>query len=216
MQNPNSEILESLNWRYAAKRFDPTKKVSDADWKVLAETLRLTPSSYGLQPWQFILVQNTELREKLKVAAFNQTQVTDCSHFVVLTYLKKLDHAHVQKNVEQMAKVRNIEVSALEGFKKVCVDNLIDGPRSKTIDQWAQRQCYIAMGMIMESAALLKIDTCPMEGLSASEFDRILGLENTAYATIAAVAVGYRHPDDKYSTTKKVRFDADDVIRVIK
>lgn len=210
-----SQILEALNWRYATKMFDATKKVSEADWKVLSESLRLAPSSYGLQPWKFMIVQTPDTRKKLREVSWNQSQVTDCSHFVVLTIKDKLDQADVEKFIQKTASTRGLEASALEGYKNMMIGDVVNGPRSQIAKWWAQRQSYIAMGFLMETAALMKIDTCPLEGLDSAAYDKILGLEGSGYSTVAAVAVGYRHPEDKYAGAKKVRFDSTDVIQYV-
>lgn len=210
-----SQILEALNWRYATKMFDATKKISDADWKVLSESLRLAPSSYGLQPWKFMIVQTPETRKKLREVSWNQSQVTDCSHFVVLTIKEKLSAEDVEKFIQKTASTRGMEASALDGYKNMMIGDVVNGPRSQIAKWWAQRQSYIAMGFLMETAALMKIDTCPLEGLDPAAYDKILGLEGSGYSTVAAVAVGYRHPEDKYAGAKKVRFDSTDVIQYV-
>ncbi len=209
-------VSESLHWRYAVKKFDSQKKINDTDWKLLEDSLVLSPSSYGTQPWKFLVIENKELREKLKAVSWNQSQVVDASHFVVFLYKEKMDVAHLQKHVQRMAEVRGIPVENLKDFQKMLVADLVDGPRANKISEWAQRQTYIAMGFLMETAALLKIDSCPMEGLEADKYDEILNLKNTGWKTIAAVPLGYRHPDDKYQNMKKVRFANSDVIEFIK
>jgi nitroreductase len=206
------EILEKLQWRYAVKKFDPSKKISEADWFVLEESLRLAPSSYGLQPWKFIVVQDPKIRAALTPVSWNQTQVEDCSHYVVLATLTKIEVAYVEKFVAKIAQVRELDVASLENYKNLMVSDLVNGPRSAIVQWWSQRQSYIAMGMLMETAALLDIDACPLEGIEPAAYDRILQLEGSGYAAVAAVALGYRSLEDKYQLLKKVRFDCDDVI----
>lgn len=208
----NEIIFNQLNWRYACKKFDPSKVIREADWNILAETLRLSASSYGLQPWKFIVVQNPEIRKQLLPVSWNQTPVTEASHFVVLTYKEKMDEEHITRHIEQTAKVRGIEATSLEGFKKVMMGDLVKGPRSEVINWWAQRQCYIAMGAFLTTAAIMEIDTLPMEGLDPAAYDKILELDGTGYKTVAAIACGYRAADDKYQHIKKVRFDMKDVV----
>lgn len=205
-------VLKQLSWRYAVKKFDPSKKIRAQDWNILEESLRLSPSSYGLQPWKFIIIRNPEILKKLTPLSWGQTQVEECSHYVVFTSKTKMDEEHIDKHVAKTAEVRKIDPKTLDRYKNVMVGDLLKGPRSETIFHWAQRQAYIAMGFLMESAAFLEIDTCPMEGLDPKGYDRVLGLEASGYATIAAVACGYRHPDDKYQSVPKVRFDKKDII----
>jgi nitroreductase len=174
--------------------------------------LRLAPSSYGLQPWKFIVVQDPKIRAALTPVSWNQTQVEDCSHYVVLATLTKIEVAYVEKFVAKIAQVRELDVASLENYKNLMVSDLVNGPRSAIVQWWSQRQSYIAMGMLMETAALLDIDACPLEGIEPAAYDRILQLEGSGYAAVAAVALGYRSLEDKYQLLKKVRFDCDDVI----
>lgn len=209
----NSVLHEQLNWRYACKRFDPTKKINDADWSILSESLRLSASSYGLQPWKFFVIQNPVIRNQLLPLSWGQSPVTEASHFVVLTYKEKMDEPHIDRFLASVAKTRGIDVSTLDKLKTLLLKDLVSGPQSETIDAWAQRQTYIAMGSFLTTAALMEIDTLPMEGLDPIGYDQVLGLEGSGYKTIAAIAAGYRASDDKYQSLKKVRFDSADVIQ---
>lgn len=211
----NELITTALNWRYATKGFDASKKITETDFNVIVESLRLAPSSYGLQPWKFIIVKNPEVRQKLREVSWNQSQVTDASHYIVFTALDKLDENYVDKYITSMATQRGIAKENLAGLGKMIVGDLVNGPRSKTIDAWAQRQAYIAMGQVMFSAAIQKIDSCPLEGLDPAAYNKILGLEGTGYSTIAGVAFGYRNSEDKYQNASKVRFDVDEVFQTI-
>lgn len=202
-------LLKSLNWRYAVKKFDANQKISATDWQALKESLRLSPSSYGLQPWKFIDVQNPELRRLLRAQSWNQSQVEEASRFVVLTFKEKMDPQHIDQFIQATAKQRQISAESLKGFADMMIGDLVTGPRSQVIDSWAQRQTYIAMGFLMLAAALLKIDSCPLEGLDANQYDELLGLKGTGYKTVAAVALGYRHTEDKYQNLTKVRFTED-------
>jgi len=210
----NEIIHHQLNWRYACKKFDPTKKIRESDWNVLLESLRLSASSYGLQPWKFIVVQNPELRQKLLPLSWGQTPIVDASHLVVLTYKEKMDEAHIEKFIKQNAQVRGVDPTTLDGYKNMMIGDVVKGPRSEVINWWAQRQTYIAMGTLLTTAAMMEIDTLPMEGLNPVEYDKVLGLEGSGFKTIAAIACGYRAEDDKYQFAKKVRFDMNDVVTV--
>lgn len=208
-------IMEALEWRYAAKKYDATKKISENDWKTLANSLLMAPSSYGIQPWKFMVIENPKVREELKAVSWNQTQVTDASHYVVFLFKEEVDEAFVQKYIERISEVRNVPQDALAGYKSMMVENLAKAPEEK-IRVWSQRQAYIAMGFLLETAALLKIDATPMEGLDPSAYDRILGIEGSGYKTVATVALGYRHPEDALQNAKKVRFAEETVIEYVK
>lgn len=206
------KLIEALEWRYATKKFDATKKIDEKNWASLEKALILTPSSYGLQPWKFIIVQNQLIKDQLKAVSWNQTQVSDCSHHVVFVIKEKMDEAHITHFIEQTAKVRDMDASTMDGYKKMMIGDLVQGPRSKVISEWAARQAYIALGNFMTAAALVGVDTCPLEGIDPVKYDEILGLSDTGWKTVCACPAGFRAEDDKYASAKKVRFDASEVI----
>lgn len=208
-------IQEALNWRYAVKKFNPAAKISDSDWKTLTQSLVMAPSSYGLQPFKFVVIENPKVREKLKAVSWNQTQVTEASHFVVFLYKDAVDEHFIQNYVNRVAQIRGTSLESLEGYKAQMIQKIAQAPEEKT-RVWAQRQVYIAMGFLLETAALLKIDATPMEGLDPSAYDNILGLEGSGWKTVASVALGYRHSDDAYQTLKKVRSTEDSIIEYVK
>lgn len=207
----SEQLLETLNWRYAVKKFDATKKIPENEWLALEESFRLCPSSYGLQPWKFILVRDPAVRAELRAQSWNQAQVTDSSHFVVLTARDSFGEADIDRFLRKIASVRGVPVETLAGFRKNAIADLVQGTRAKTIHEWAQKQTYIAMGFALHAAAAMQIDACPMEGIKGEEYDRVLGLKDTGYTTINAMAFGYRDHTDRFSTATKVRFDRNEV-----
>jgi nitroreductase len=209
---PNEVLLRQLNWRYATKKFDPTKKIPPEDWETLEQALVLTPSSAGLQPWKFFVVTDPGMKTRLLPAALKQNQTVDCSHFVVFTVRRDLGHEHVGKHVARMAEVRGIAAESLTGFHKMVTTNLEQARAENRLDTWQTHQLYIALGNFITSAALLGIDTCAMEGIEPALMDEVLGLKDTGYTTVVACAAGFRAADDKYASTKKVRFKREDVI----
>lgn len=211
----NNNLLEQLKWRYAVKKFDNQKKISASDWQTLEESLILTPSSYGLQPWKFLVVQDPQIRKQLTPHSWNQTQVEDCSHFVVMAARTELDDAYLNFFFDEMARIRSTPKESFAGYQKMIASDLQQGPRSKMIPEWATRQVYIALGNLMTGAAMLKIDTCPMEGINPPKYDEILKLGSTPYRTAVACAVGYRSKEDKYAESKKVRFSREKLIQTI-
>lgn len=210
-----TDLLENLNWRYATKKFDSTKTIAAETWAALEESLVLTPSSYGLQPWKFWVITNTELREQLNPLSWNQSQVTDCSHYVVFAIKKNLSLEHLDHFIARTAEVRGITVEAIAGYRNIMASDVVYGPRSLTVNEWATRQVYIALGNFMTSAAMIGVDTCPMEGIEAPKYDKLLGLSEKGYATVVACAAGYRAEDDKYANLAKVRFLKDEVIETL-
>ena len=205
-------LLHALRWRYATKRFDPARSIPAGTWATLEESLVLTPSSLGLQPWRFLVITDPELKEALSAVSWRQTQPRDCSHFVVMTVRRGLDEAHVDRYLARAAEVRGVNVESLEKFRGMITGSLGKARADGTLDNWQTHQIYIALGQFMAAAALLGVDTCPMEGIEPARYDEILQLAGTAYTTVVACAAGYRHPEDKYATTPKVRFNAAEVI----
>lgn len=205
-------LLQQLNWRYATKKFDPARTIAPSDWAHLEQALVLTASSYGLQPWKFIVVTDPALKAKLRPASWNQSQVEDCSHLVVFTAKQDITEADLDRFIARTAEVRGVSVESLAGYKGFMLGDLVNGPRHAIIHEWAARQAYIAMGNLLTSAALLGIDACPFEGLEPAKYDEILGLKGSGFATVAACPLGYRSPDDKYAALPKVRYAAKDVI----
>ena len=205
-------LLNQLRWRYATKQFDPTRKIADADWQTLEESLVLTPSSFGLQPWRFVVVTNQATKEKLVPASWDQRQVADASHVVVFAIKKDLGAREVDRYLNRMAEVRGLSAESLSGFRGVLLDFLAQPVDKFSADQWAARQAYIALGNFMTSAALLGIDTCPMEGIEPARYDEILGLADQGYQTVVVAAAGYRAGTDKYAALPKVRFPQEEVI----
>jgi nitroreductase len=206
------QLLESLEWRYATKKFDNTKKIDAATWSALEKTLILTPSSYGAMPYKFVIVQTQSLKDQLTAASYGQTQVSDCSHHVVFVAKEKMDTDHLRKYIDQMASVRGVKAEDLAGYEKMMVGNLVDKMTPEQSFKWAANQAYIALGNFMTAAAVLGVDACPFEGINPAKYDEILGLTGTGWKTVCACPTGYRASDDKYADAKKVRFDAKDLI----
>lgn len=204
----NETLLKQLEWRYAAKAFDPTKKISDADWATLEKALILTPTSYGMQPYKFLVITNKEIREKLVPASWNQRQPADCSHFIVFAARIKNTEADVDHYLSRIAEVRGGSVEALAGLKKILMGDIVNGPRGQIALEWSTRQTYIALGNFMTAAALIGVDTCPMEGFVPQQYDEILGLPAQGLHAAVACAAGYRAETDKYANAAKVRLPA--------
>jgi nitroreductase len=207
-----STLLAALQWRYATKQFDPTRRIPAETWSALEQTLVLAPSSIGLQPWKFFVITDPALRARLLPGANGQRQVVDCSHFVVLTVRRNLGADHVARHIDRMAQVRGVEAASLARFAEMARRNLDEARSEGRLDIWQTHQIYIALGGFMTAAALLGVDTCPMEGFEPDQFDEQLGLIGTDYASVVACAAGYRAADDKYATIPKVRFAPEDVI----
>ena len=208
-------LLQQLKWRYATKKFDPTKKVPADIWAALEEVLVLSPSSFGVQPWKFLVVDDPAIRAKLQPHSWGQTQIVDASHLVVFLVQHPLTAKEISRFIERTAEVQGVAVESLAGYEKV-INGFINKPAEEfDLRAWATRQLYIAFGNFMTSAALLGVDTCPIEGLDPASYDKILNLEGSGFFTVAACPVGYRSAEDKYAASPKVRFLAEHVIQHI-
>jgi nitroreductase len=205
-------LLSQQNWRYATKQFDPLRKIGAEDWAVLEESLRLTPSSFGLQPYKFIVVTDPAIREKLVPVSWGQRQVADASHFVIFAIKNNLGESDITDYLNRIAAVRSIPVESLSMLRDMMIGSLIKGMDDAQRRVWQARQVYIALGNLMTSAALLHIDACPMEGFAPDQYDTILGLGKISLSAVVACAVGYRANTDKYAGYKKVRLPKKDLI----
>lgn len=208
-------VLEKLKWRYAVKKFDATRKIPDSVWQVLEQSLVLSPSSFGLQPWKFFVVQNPETREQLLPHSWGQKQVVDASHLIVLGIKKDANEADVDRYVRRMAEVQQVPVENLDKFEGVVKGFLNNPPYSFEVNDWSARQVYIALGFLMTCAAMLEIDTCPMEGFVPNEYDRILGLPEKGYSAVVVCPVGYRSADDYSAERPKIRFPTEEVVEYL-
>jgi nitroreductase len=211
----NDVLLAQLRWRYAVKKFDRSRKIAPADWATLEEALVLTPSSYGLQPWKFVVISDQATKERLVPHSYNQAQVADCSHVVVFCIWKPIKIEHVDAHVARFAEVRGSTVESLAKFRGRVIADVVEGARSWRANEWAAYQTYIALGNFMTSAAMLGIDTCPMEGFDPVKYDQELGLARRGLAASVVCVAGYRSADDKYATSPKVRFPVDQVVERI-
>lgn len=205
-------LLEALTWRYATKVFDPARKIAPEVWVALEQSLVLTPSSFGLQPYRFLVITDPALRARLRPASWGQSQVTDCSHFVVFLGKRTVTEDDLDHYLDRISTVRGLRVADLAGFKDMMMKSLVAGGRAKAAEAWAADQVYIALGQFMAAAALLGVDTCPMEGFEPAQYDAILGLDGTPYHAVVACPAGYRGEGDKYAALAKVRFPAQELV----
>ncbi|MDX2243394.1 MAG: NAD(P)H-dependent oxidoreductase [Leptolyngbyaceae cyanobacterium bins.302] len=209
----SKQLLQQLHWRYATKKFDSTKKIPEDLWRTLEESLVLAPSSFGLQPWKFFVITDLELRQKLVEHSWGQQQVADASHLVVFAIKKELTSEDVDRYIDRIAEVRQVPLDSLQGFSNV-IKGFLEKPPVPPAE-WATRQVYIALGQFMTSAALLGIDTCPMEGFIPPKYNEILNLEVQGYSAVVLCPAGYRAEDDNYATLPKVRYPNEAVIDYI-
>ncbi|MBX3746254.1 MAG: NAD(P)H-dependent oxidoreductase [Verrucomicrobiae bacterium] len=206
------QLLNRLQWRYAVRVFEPGRTIPEATWEALEEALVLTPSSYGLQPWHFLILTDRGLRERLVGHAWGQRQVADCSHFVVFCIRQDLGEAEIDRYLRRIGEVRGTPMANLAGFRQMMVGSLVEGPVKAVINEWATRQVYIALGNFMTAAAMVGVDTCPMEGFEPGKFDEVLGLGARGLASVVCCAAGYRGETDRQAGLPKVRYPRSEVL----
>jgi nitroreductase len=197
-------IIEKLKWRYATKKFDSAKKISPEILNELLESTELAPSSYGLQPFKILVIEDPEIREKLKAAAYGQTQITDASQLIVFARIKNFGVEHVEEYAANIADTRNIDPKMIEGFVDV-MKGTVNSQTQEQLAVWNSKQCYLALGFLLFAAAQHKVDACPMEGFDAAKFDEILGLDAQNLSSVVIATIGYRSDDDGYQNLSKVR-----------
>ena len=204
-------VLGQLLWRYATKKFDPARKIPPEVWAKLEQAVILAPSSYGLQPWKFVVITHPEVRNRLHPVSWNQAQILDASHLVVFAAKNPPTPADVERHVTRTAAVRGVAPESLDGLKQRMLGSLA---RMTPADAhaWAARQCYLALGVFLSTAAMLGVDACPMEGFQPNKYDEILGLNAKGLGAVVIATAGYRAADDPAATLAKSRFDANEVI----
>ncbi len=210
--------MRALNWRYATKKFDSSRKVSDDDIAILMESLRLAPSSMGIQPWRFILIADSAIKKKLSVACFGQQQVKDASHVFVICAIKELTGEHISRyfqsvrilNPEKSLAGKAAQTVRLAGYRKMIEGYALSMGKERT-SQWCKEQAYIALGCLFSACAHLNIDSCPIEGYNKAEVEKLLGLPELGLQAASVVPVGYRAKDDAHARENKVRFRKEEV-----
>ncbi|MCQ0110684.1 NAD(P)H-dependent oxidoreductase [Zhouia amylolytica] len=198
------KFIENQEWRYATKEFDPNRKITAEQLEHLKKAIQLSVSSYGLQLYKVLIIENKEVREKLRPASWNQSQITDASHLFVFCNYTRVSEQNIDSYVELIAATRELEKENLKGygdFMKAKIDE-------KSIDdqfQWTKHQTYIALANLLAACAEIKIDTCPMEGFEAATYNEVLGLTERGLNASVIVPVGYRSDTDTTQSLAKVR-----------
>ena len=208
-----SQLLDALNWRYATKAFDPDRKIPADTWSALEQSLVLSASSFGLQPYRFIVVADRATRERLLPHAWGQRQVVDASHLVVFAARTSVTEAEIDAFVRRIATVRGVTPASLASYRKMMTGSLLADGFKPLAPRWTARQAYVALGNLLTSAAILRVDACPMEGFVPAEFDGILGLSARGLTAVVCCALGYRAAADKYASVPKVRFQRSELIQ---
>ena len=206
----NQHLIDSLQWRYATKKFDSGKKIAEHDIKTLLDAIQLTPSSYGLQPIKVLVVENKALRTEIQPIAWNQAQVVDASHLIIFCHYTHIDDTYVDQHVQLMANTRNQAIEKLDGFGNH-VKGALSQMEASHMKHWTAKQTYIALGQLLLACSLLKIDATPMEGFDVQKLNELLKLDPKNLSASLLCPIGYRHEEDAYASLKKVRKQATDL-----
>lgn len=206
-----SKTIEKLRWRYATKRFDASKKLSEEKLNILKETFNLTATSYGLQPLKMVVVSNQQLKEQLMSLTFNQPQIRDASHVLILCVETEIDSSFIVDHFKRVEGLRKTPREILEPFEENLVRTFSE-KESVEIREWMVNQLYLTLGSLLAICAMEKIDACPMEGFEPDKYDQLLGLTEKGLASVIVLPVGYRDESDFFMSLKKVRRGVDELV----
>jgi nitroreductase / dihydropteridine reductase len=195
--------IEALKWRYAVKSFDANKKLTVKQIGLLQECLLLSASSMGMQLMEFIIIENQDLKNTLKPFSYNQSQISDCSHLVVMCRKSKAEQSHIDEVIERVSEVRQINTDSLKGYAAMMGTSLQMNPLAQK--NWMENQVYLALGNLLTICAIEKIDACPIEGFIREKYNEVLELPKKGLEAVVVCALGFRALDDKYATVPKVR-----------
>ena len=203
--------IDNLKWRYAVKKFDHHKILSDNQINILKQAFNLTATSYGLQPIKLVVVKNKDIQKELVLHSWNQQQVSQASHLLVICVDTKLDETDVEKYFERVKEIRNTPDEIINSFKEY-LTTTISGKTTEDLLSWGKNQAYLALGNLLTVCANEKIDSCPMEGFIPEKYDEVLGLKEKNLSSVLVLPVGYRAEDDIMTHQKKVRKNIDEIV----
>ncbi len=207
-------ITKALAWRFAVRTFDPTESIKKEDLTTILESGRLAPSSFGIEPWKFIVVENKEVRAKLRAAGYDQPKITDASALIVIARRTDMRQNIMDELVARTAKAQGVSIESLTGFKQM-LDGAVASKDDTELDAWARAQAYIPLGIMIAAASILGIDSGPMEGFDPVKVGEILGLEAKHMKATTMLALGYRG-DDAGAVRPKARRDFESVVEFVK
>jgi len=206
-----TDVLERLKWRYATKKFDASKRLSEEKLSILKESFNLTATSYGLQPLKMVILSNPDLKKLLVPITMDQAQVENASHVLVICTETKIDSDYIKDHFNLVVKIRSTPREILSSFEEYLVSSFSD-KQSDELNIWSTNQAYLALGNLLTVCAIEKIDACPIEGFDPDKYDELLQLNEKGLQSVIVLAVGYRADDDMFSGFDKVRRGVDEVI----
>ena len=202
-------IIDSLNWRYATKKFDSKRKLSKSQINLLKKAFNLTASSYGLQPVKLIVISNQKIKNSLLESSMKQQQVIQCSHLLIICIESNINKSYIESYFKRVIDIRKTNPIVLESFKESIINEFNDMSNTSILN-WSINQAYLALGNLMTVCSVEGIDSCPMEGFLPEKYDEILDLKSKNLKSVLVMPVGYRSVNDQFSSFKKVRKDIND------
>lgn len=209
-----TQFIKDANWRYATKKFDASRKITSEDFATLKEAIRLSASSYGLQPYKVLIIENPELRAQLQPASWGQSQIVDASHLLVFANITNFGENEIDATINKMAITRNIPLESLQGYADFMKSKIVTLPE-EVRNTWTSKQTYLALGNLLNAAAELKIDVTPMEGFEPEKYNEILGLDKLGLNASLVATIGYRHEEDATQNYAKVRKSNEELFLIL-
>lgn len=210
----NMQLIENLKWRYATKKMDASKKVSEQNIDCIKEAVQLSASSYGLQPYKVLEIKDSKLREELKPLSWNQSQITDASHLFVFCNFLQVEEKDVNNLIQLKSETNEVPIDKISGYGDFVKGKLKEKSRSEMF-HWTAKQAYIALSNALAACAELNIDSTPMEGFESEEVNKLLGLNEKGLNACVMLAIGHRSKDDITQHSKKVRKPMDKIFEKI-
>lgn len=205
------DMIKDLNWRYATKSFDVSKEITESVLEKIIEVFRLTASSFWLQPWKLIIIKNKELKEKLKTASYNQSQITEAPIVLVFARVKNIDDKYIENFIEKNSEITWMKKEDLAWYENMMKWYFRNSNEEQKIS-WARDQVFIALWNVMSFLAVKKIDSCAIWWFDANKYDEILELDKLWLSSVVVLPIWYRNKNDKYALAPKVRFDKKDIV----
>lgn len=199
-----NKFIKDANWRYATKKFDASKKIATEDLEILKEAIRLSASSYGLQPYKVLIIENPEIRAQLQPAAWGQSQVVDSSQLIVFANITNFGDTEIDSFIKNLTETRGLPIESVQGYADFMKSKISTLPEEQR-NIWTSKQTYIALTNLLNAAADLNIDVTPMEGFESEKFNEILGLDKLGLNAAVIATIGYRHEEDATQNYAKVR-----------
>lgn len=209
------KYIKQLKWRYATKKFDATKKVPPQEIAKIKEAIQLAASSYGLQLYKILSIEDSALRKKLRAASYDQSQVTDASHFFVFCRYAKVKAVHIEEYLAIKAVEQAVPLEDFKEYGDQMKSSIVENMELDKQDIWTAKQVYIALSNALSACAILNIDAAPMEGFEPEAYNKILGLTDKGLKATVVLGIGYRSTEDETQFLPKVRKPLDHLFEII-